>query len=219
MRRTIQSTNATVDGINSNLNINYDNFIDEATGVVKRFKSGALSYDNGKEMLRKYIERRDNELDSLNWPIPNTMSELFEFLEAYAGNNDQWNQPNRYYFPLYSYAHLYSPETNENEQILDKFKKGNWYIPTMFELSTILLYKVLKNEEGYSYFKDAMNRGLISTGNVGPGTQWIATCNTGSDDGTLARCSYNNGVAQANCSYTREDVRGKRYVTHLCCNF
>ncbi len=212
---TIQSPNNTVDGVNSTLHLNYDNFIDETTGKVKKFVSGALSYDNGKELLKAYIERRNNELASKGWPIPYTMEELFVYLDAYDANSVWYYKETRYFFPLCSYAYLYQPTLlNDKETLSNVFKEGNWYIPALFELATIQLYKVLKDTEGYTYFRDAMNRGLISNLD----SNKIASCNTGSTN-ELAILTVQKDNIYVASKYTNEAVWGERYITHLCCNF
>lgn len=211
---TIQSQNNTVDGVNSGLSINYNNFIDETNGKVKTFSNGALSFDNGKDMLKAYIEKRNNVLASKSWPIPYTMDELFVYLEAYDTGTNTWNKETKYFFPLCSYAYLYKPTIKDNEILAEIFKEGNWYIPALFELAIIQLYKELKNTEGYTYFRDAMNRGIIS--NIYSNN--IASCITGSTN-ELARLVVQNSSVHIQCQFKNEQVWGERYITHLCCNF
>ena len=60
-------------------------------------------------------------------------------------------------FPYFYAAYLYQPVVKDNETLADSFKQGNWYIPSIDQLSRVIYYR------GYSANTNFANSEITST--------------------------------------------------------
>lgn len=157
------------DGANSSLTLSDETYRENDNTTFKEFISGSLSDWDGKKNTDKMHEQALYALQSNGLYIPQNMRELVEEMGNITDDTIR-----RLYYPASFYCKMYEPKVKLNEVLGDKFKVGNWYLPSCAELARIVYYGMkgyIKGEEGMdlAIFADAATNGIFAK----ISTNWI----------------------------------------------
>lgn len=157
------------DGANSSLTVSDETYRENDNTTFKEFISGSLSDWDGKRNTDKMHEQALYALQSNGLYIPQNMRELVEEMGNITDNTVRC-----LYYPASFYCKMYEPKVKLNEVLADKFKVGNWYLPSCAELARIVYYGMkgyIKGEEGtdLAIFADASTNGIFAK----ISTNWI----------------------------------------------
>lgn len=130
----------TADGINQNVTISDDTYIDDTQADgYKVFTSGALTDFNGNSNTEKIVNHAKKIVSGyLGKSWPTTMTELADAMQALIAENQSASQPfgyDAFYYPAAWGCTLYEPSASG--KVADCFKSGQWYLPAMGEVGRI----------------------------------------------------------------------------------
>lgn len=83
---------------------------------------------------------------NINLELPETtenkteLENLLSLIEEIVSDNNNQSTYSQYYYPALSIAHAYEPKINEGYSLNERFKCGNWALPTLGELARICWY-------------------------------------------------------------------------------
>ena len=115
------------------------------------------------------LDHRDRILSDLGYDSPSASQNETEYqslvrLIAAIQSEMGATKYQQFYFPAVSYCHAYEPTILRNgEELADKFKAGNWWLPSPGEEGRIYWYY----SKGYNYaehaiFSDARTKGVLT---------------------------------------------------------
>ena len=120
----------------------------------------------GRYLTWDIIDHRDQVLAETGHPIPAATSEytekevLDQLIAAIQteGGDAKYQQ---FYYPAASYANAYEPRLlRSTEQLADKFKAGNWFLPSGGELGRLYFY----HSKGYAGAENAIFTAAVQAG-------------------------------------------------------
>ena len=124
-------------------------YIEAANGILKDV------YNSGNQQVKNAISTSDGyKITSLS--NLNTIVNNFTISNA----NKETNSASCVIFPYFYAVYLYQPTINSGETLINDFKQGNWYVPSIDQLSRVIYYR------GYSVstnFNNSDITGSIST--------------------------------------------------------
>ena len=90
----------------------------------------------------KIIQHRNKILEDsgVNLPIPEAtdlyteQSMLTQYIADVIANNENLSKYQQFYYPAASKCYAYQPTVKAGEELANKFKSHNWYIPSVGEL-------------------------------------------------------------------------------------
>lgn len=119
------------------------------------------------------IAQRNQVLDAAGLAIPATQyrdgvkiktetENLRELLDAIIADNGGATKYQQYYWPAASFCYAYEPEVDNNEELADKFKAHNWYLPAIGELIRQYWYYRQTTASDLNIFAAAINNGIMN---------------------------------------------------------
>lgn len=140
----------TVDGSNTNLYINENTYI--YNGDFKVFPSGSAIYQmDGKSQTKIAGDYSKKILESNDLPIPTTIKEVYNAMQSDDISSGR-------YWAAALMCELYEPTLKyENETLNDKFKAGEWYIPSLGEIVRVIWHYMNANKNNeWSQFENIL---------------------------------------------------------------
>jgi hypothetical protein len=139
--------------------------------------------------LNNKIHPLETDTFTLNTPIPQASSDglyselesLTRLMEAVSTQmKDEYGETNyakweQLYYPAASGCYAYEPTVKIGEKIDSKFKKHNWFLPTLGELMRMFYYISSNKTMGDNIFAKAINKGLMSSYFTGNGNAYSST--------------------------------------------
>lgn len=129
-----------------------------STGTISRFVgvqdapvgSRVGNKPQGKYNTEVIIARRNLILKdaNVNLPVPEEQSLVNgrSVMDNLMSDIATYSQQKLYYFPAASICNSYEPEVKPGEVLDDRFKAGNWYLPTVSEIIEFAAYNETNND-------------------------------------------------------------------------
>ena len=124
----------------------------------------------GQYLTLEIIDHRDRVLAETNHPIPaatadktelEVLDELLAQIVQEAGGLTKYKQ---FYYPMASRIFAYEPTVIASEVLSDKFKAGNWFLPSEGELARICWHHFQGYEGGeHAIFSNAVQAGIMTS--------------------------------------------------------
>ena len=134
---------------------------------------GDKKIPSGQQHTLAIIQHRNQILDSISYPIPSaqyvnsqiTQTEIEnvrECIEKIIANMSAVKYQ-QYYYPAASYCYAYEPKgLLEGEELADRFKAHNWYLPSSGELARLYWYYQRGKDDDKNIFKAALASGKMT---------------------------------------------------------
>ena len=122
----------------------------------------------------KIIQHRNKILEDsgVNLPIPEATESyteqamLTQYINDVIANNENLSKYQQFYYPAVSKCYAYQPVVKADEELADKFKYHNWYLPSVGELMRMYWHA----RQGVNYdddkigaiFQKALNDGVFN---------------------------------------------------------
>lgn len=175
---------------------------------------------NGKADMIKYIEAANRVLrdvyDSGNQQVKNaintsngykitSLSNLNTIINNFTipNVNRKTNSASCVIFPYFYAAYLYQPTINSGETLINDFKQGNWYVPSIDQLSRVIYYR------GYSVSTNFNNSDITGGIKVNISGTAVDKCPIFSK----ALAAYNNSSATTSFPDAWRNIANNQNIT------
>ena len=155
-------------------------------------------YDSGNQQVKNAINTSDGykitSLSNLNTVINNF---------TIPNVNRETNSASCVIFPYFYAAYLYQPTINSGETLINDFKQGNWYIPSIDQLSRVIYYR------GYSVSTNFNNSDITGGIKVNISGTTVDKCPIFSK----ALAAYNNSSATTSFPDAWRNIANDQNIT------
>ena len=146
---------------------------EEQKSMIGAGHTGNRKIPSGQQHTLAIIQHRNQILDAISYPIPSaqyangkaTQTEIEnvrDCIEKIIANMSA-SKYQQYYYPAASYCYAYEPKVLlDGEELADRFKAHNWYLPSSGELARLYWYYQRGKDDDLNIFKAALASGKMT---------------------------------------------------------
>lgn len=146
---------------------------DEQKSMIGAGYTGDKKIPSGQQHTLAIIQHRNQILDAIFYPIPSAQYVNGKITETEIENvrecidkiiaNMSATKYQQYYYPAASYCYAYEPKgLLDGEELADRFKAHNWYLPSSGELARLYWYYQRGKDDDKNIFKAALSSGKMT---------------------------------------------------------